>query len=167
MNTKTLKNNAVTLLIGMVGASYVHADVTDNPEQLPSAGTAVDTFELSCPALTHNARAKVEDLTNEPDPNNTQALIFVTVIGPDDTASAAAATDQNPAPTGEGGGSSPWSPRVMAGSGLYDVTFEKITANGGLASGVEYYKGTALCYGPDNPIGNPVVYPQLSGESLD
>lgn len=141
MHTKTLKANAVSLLIGMVGMSYVHAATTGN-QQLPSAATAVDIFVLDCPASTNNARANVSDLTTE-NPDNTSARMLVTVIGPNGT--AAGATD-----TSEGGGSSAWTVRVADGLGPYDVTFEKITASGGAASGVEYYKGTAYCYDASN-----------------
>lgn len=146
MNTKTLIDTAVSLLIGMVGASGVLAADTNNPEQLPNSGTAVDVFVLTCGAGTNNARAQAWDLTNE-NPDNTAARMLVMVIGPNGV--ALAATDTN-----EGGSPSSWTGRVGSGVGPYDVTFEKITAGGGAASGVEYYRGTAYCYGPSPAYTN-------------
>lgn len=149
MNTRTLKPTAVALLIGLVGAPYVLADLTGN-QTLGSSPEAMDTFILDCPNMTNNVRARVSDLTNND--NNTAANLIVQVIGPSGTARMR--TDvAGDSGTGEGGSSSSWTARIGDGLGPYDVTFEKD------ASGTEYYTGEALCYDDDDD--------ELGGEDLD
>lgn len=133
MNTKALRDTAVSLLIGMVGASHVLALETGN--QALNAGADTDVFTLHCPSNTSYAKARVYDLN----PVNASAKMRVWVIGPNNQA----LSPYDPA-EGSPGNPSSWTANVTDGVQDYTVEFEKDS------TAAENYKGTATCYNVNN-----------------
>lgn len=137
MTTKTLKEIAVYLLVGMVNVSQAFAAYSGNPESLGNNG--IDVFVLDCGSGTNNARARVEDRDDGGADNPPNILVILggwvngqyVAVGAQDNTEGAVALNW-----------SAWTARVGAGAVDYDASAETT------AAGSENYRVQANCYGP-------------------
>jgi len=131
MNTKTLKNMsvAVLLLLGMGAAAPALATPTGG-QALGFSANSIDVFTFTCPVGFIGAAARMDDIA----PMN-PARIQV-VLGRDGLP-----TVQQTAPD-DAGGLSPFA-TVLDGAGLYAVAFKKTGV------GVEGYSSDVFCVQPN------------------